>query len=125
MIVYRVSSPGDSVRVMLVANTDVCTDTAYAAVPVKIQSLWFPNVFTPDAPTNNLFRGYGVGVKDYELRVYTRWGDCIFQTKDINEGWDGTYLGVRSPVSAYLYVCNYTTLEGERRTQSGTVSLLR
>ena len=50
---------------------------------------------------------------------------CIFRTKDINEGWDGTYLGVRSPVSAYLYVCNYTTLEGEPRTVSGTVTLLR
>ena len=125
VIFYRVSSPCDSVRVMLVANTDVCTDTAYAAVPVKIQSLWFPNVFTPDAPTNNLFRGYGVKVKDYELRVYTRWGDCIFRTRNINEGWDGTYLGVRSPVSAYLYVCRYTTLDGNPRTVYGTVALLR
>ena len=51
--------------------------------------------------------------------------DCIFRTKDINEGWDGTYLGVRSPVSAYLYVCNYTTLEGEPRRVYGTVTLLR
>ena len=125
VVTYRATPPCDSVRVMLVVNTDVCADTAYASVPVKIQSLWFPNVFTPDAPTNNLFRGYGVKLKDYELRVYTRWGDCIFHTKDINEGWDGTYLGVRSPVSAYLYVCRYTTLEGEPRTVSGSVTLLR
>jgi hypothetical protein len=45
--------------------------------------------------------------------------------KLINEGWDGTYLGVRSPVSAYPYVCRYTTLEGESRTVSGTVALVR
>ena len=64
-------------------------------------------------------------MKDYELRVYTRWGDCIFRTKDINEGWDGTCHGVRSPVSAYLYVCNYSTMEGEPRTVYGTVTLLR
>ena len=122
---YRAGEVWDSVRIMLVANNDFCTDTAWIAVPVRIQNLWFPNVFTPDEPANNLFRGYGTHVKDYELSVYTRWGDCIFRTKDINEGWDGTYFGVRSPVSAYLYVCNYSTMEGEPRTVYGTITLLR
>ncbi len=122
---YRAGEEWDSVRIMLVANNDFCTDTAWIAVPSRIQNLWFPNVFTPDEPTNNLFRGYGTRVKNYELSIYTRWGDCIFRTKDINEGWDGTYLGVRSPVSAYLYVCNYSTMEGEPRTVYGTVTLLR
>ncbi len=125
VVTYRATPSCDSVRVMLVVNTDVCADTAYASVPVRIQLLWFPNVFTPDEPTNNLFRGYGTRVKAYELSVYTRWGDCIFRTKDINEGWDGTCHGVRSPASAYPYVCRYTTLEGEPRTVSGTVALVR
>ena len=122
---YRAEVESDSVCVVLAVNNDYCTDTAALCIPIKVQNLWFPNVFTPDAPENNLFRGYGTNVKDYVLKIYTRWGDCIFSTKDINEGWDGTYLGVRSPVSAYLYVCNYTTLEGEPRTVSGTVTLLR
>ena len=122
---YRAADESDSVCVVLAVNNDYCTDTAAVCIPIKVQNLWFPNVFTPDAPENNLFRGYGTNVKDYVLKIYTRWGDCIFSTKDINEGWDGTYLGVRSPVSAYLYVCNYTTLEGEPRTVSGTVTLLR
>ena len=122
---YRAGEEWDSVRIMLVANNDFCTDTAWIAVPSRIQNLWFPNVFTPDEPTNNLFRGYGTHVKDYELSVYTRWGDCIFRTKDINEGWDGTCHGVRSPASAYPYVCRYTTLEGEPRRVYGTVTLLR
>ena len=124
-VYYQAEAFDDSVDVVLVATTPTCADTARAVVPVRVQTLWFPNVFTPDAPENNLFRGYGVRVKDYELRVFTRWGDCIFQTKDITEGWDGTYLGVRSPVSAYLYVCRYTTLDGDSRTVSGTVTLLR
>ena len=122
---YRAEVESDSVCVVLAVNNDYCTDTAALCIPIKVQNLWFPNVFTPDEPTNNLFRGYGTHVKDYELSIYTRWGDCIFSTKDINEGWDGTYLGVRSPESAYLYVCNYTTLEGEPRRVYGTVTLLR
>ena len=122
---YRAEVESDSVCVVLAVNNDYCTDTAALCIHIKVQNLWFPNVFTPDAPENNLFRGYGTNVKDYVLKIYTRWGDCIFSTKDINEGWDGTYLGVRSPESAYLYVCNYTTLEGEPRRVSGTVTLLR
>ena len=122
---YRADEESDSVCVVLAVYNDYCTDTAAVCIPIKVQNLWFPNVFTPDEPTNNLFRGYGTHVKDYELSIYTRWGDCIFKSTDINEGWDGTYLGVRSPVSAYLYVCRYTTLEGEPRTVYGTVSLVR
>ena len=122
---YFASTSDDSVRVMLVVNTADCIDTATALIPVKIQSLWFPNTFTPDEPTNNVFRGYGINVKDYDLKIYTRWGDCFFHTTDPNEGWDGTYHGIKSPVSAYVYLCHYTTLDGEPRTVCSTVTLLR
>ena len=121
---YHASVSDDSVLVMLVTNTDVCTDTATRLVLVNIQSLWFPNVFTPRATENNLFRGYGTQVRDYDLRVYSRWANCIFHTSDINEGWDGTYRGKECPVGTYLYICHYTTLEGELQTASGVVTLL-
>ncbi len=122
---YRVEEMRDSVIVMLVANNDFCVDTAWATVLFKVQRLWFPNVFTPDLPTNNRFRGYGMNVKDYDLQVFTRWGDCIFHTKNLEEGWDGTYRGVKSPESAYAYLCHYTTLEGKPEVMAGTVTLVR
>jgi len=125
VLTYQASITDDSVTVMLVASTPDCSDTAHAVVPVRVQSLWFPNVFTPDLPTNNRFRGYGVNVKDYDLQVYTRWGDCIFHTKNLEEGWDGTYRGVKSPESAYAYLCHYTTLEGKQEVMAGTVTLVR
>ena len=125
IVLYRAAMTDDSVMVMLVASTGACTDTATVVVPVKFQSLWFPNVFTPDKPTNNIFRGYGTNVRDYDLWVYTRWGHHIFHTTDINEGWDGTYHGIPSPVSAYVYLCHYTTPDGDTRTVSGTVTLVR
>ena len=111
--------------ILLLVSTPDCSDTAYTSVPVRIQSLWYPNVFTPGEATNNLFRGYGVNVRDYDLKIFTRWGDCIFHTNDIDECWDGTYRGVLSPPSAYVYLCHYTTLEGEPRTVAGTVTLVR
>ena len=121
-------SPGlmdDSVVVMLINYNTVCSDTAYATVSVSRQELWFPNIFTPDEATNNLFRGYGVNIVQYDLKLFTKWGDLIFRTHNLEDGWDGTHNGIRSPVSAYVYRCDYRTLDGEPKTVVGTVTLLR
>ncbi len=124
-LVYRAGVGDDSLRVMLINYSPICSDTAYATVGVKFQELWFPNVFTPDEATNNVFRGYGVNIVQYDLQIYTKWGNRIFHTKNLEEVWDGTYHGVRSPESAYVYKCTYATLEGEKKTVVGTVVLLR
>ena len=122
---YRANVGEDSLQIMLVNYSELCSDTAYVSVLVKRQELWFPNVFTPDDATNNLFRGYGVNIDQYDLQIYTKWGNRIFHTQNMEEGWDGTCNGVRSPVSAYVYKCRYTTFDGERKTVVGTVTLLR
>ena len=124
-LVYRADVGDDSLQVMLVNYSELCSDTAYATVGVSRQELWFPNVFTPDEATNNVFRGYGVNIVQYDLQIYTQWGNRIFHTKNMEEVWDGTYNGVRSPVSAYVYKCTYATLEGEKKIVVGTVVLLR
>ena len=124
-LVYRADVGDDSLRVMLINYSALCSDTAYATVGVGHQELWFPNVFTPDEATNNVFRGYGVNIVQYDLQIYTKWGNRIFHTKNLEEVWDGTYNGVRSPVSAYVYKCTYATLEGEEKIIVGTVVLLR
>ena len=122
---YQVGLGEDSLLVMLVNYNELCSDTAYATVGVIKQELWFPNVFTPDEATNNIFKGHGVNITQYDLQVYTKWGDRIFRTHQLDEGWDGTFNGVRSPVSAYVYRCDYRTLDGAMKTVIGTVTLLR
>ena len=122
---YLASMQDDTVRVMLIATTEHCTDTATATIPVRLQSIWFPNLFTPELDENNLFRAYGNRVRNYDLKVFTRWGDCIFHTTDFYQGWDGTYHGIKSPASAYVYLVHYTTPDGEPMTATGTVTLVR
>ena len=122
---YYVGLGEDSLRVVLVNYNELCSDTAYTTVGVSRQELWFPNVFTPDESTNNIFKGYGVNIAQYDLQIYTKWGSLIFRTQNLEDGWDGTFNGVRSPVSAYAYKCTYATFDGERKTVVGTVTLLR
>lgn len=111
----------DSIRVTTIGFNGPCADTASVWIHLVKQRIFFPNIFTPDESSNNRFRGVGVNVKDYELRIFTKWGDEIFRTTDIMEGWDGR----RCPAAAYVYRCSYTTLSGRRETVTGTVVLVR
>lgn len=126
MLQYQSGVQGDSIIVMLVVGLDNCVDTAYYTVRVHHQELlWFPNVFTPTAATNNCFRGYGVYLQDYSLKIFTRWGSCFWETTNIDECWDGTRHGVPLPQGSYVYLCRYSTDTGEKHVVYGTVTLVR
>lgn len=125
-VLYGLFPPAsDSVLVSAIGYNGPCADTASVWIRIVKQDLYFPNIFTPDASVNNRFRGVGVNVKEYELRLFTKWGDEIFRTTDLQEGWDGTRNGRRCPAAAYVYRCTYTTLSGRRETLTGTFVLVR
>lgn len=89
-------------------------------------SVFFPNAFTPDGDNlNNTFRPVGRFFKDYELRIYTRWGEPVFYTTNPQQGWDGRYKGEDAPQGVYVYSAVITDSEGTRFERKGTVHLLR
>ncbi|MFO7867984.1 MAG: gliding motility-associated C-terminal domain-containing protein [Bacteroidales bacterium] len=70
--------------------------------------LTFPNTITPDLSENGEFYpvyNQGVLERDYELRIYNRWGTLLWSTTDINETWDGTYKGEVAKQDVYVYHC--------------------
>ncbi len=94
-------------------------------------SLYLPNAFTPnDDGLNDEFPSsfYGEFI-DYELLIFNRWGEQIYQTNDINSGWDGTYMGNDCQIDVYVYKISYRTQEelglSERISRVGRVSLIR
>ncbi len=131
-VTLRFSPPlDDSVWVTMTTccRHGCCADTTLG-LPVFIPEIqpsevWFPNVFTPEGESNREFRVIGVGVSDFELWIFNRWGENIFHTTDINEGWDGTYRGQLCRKAAYVYRCHCTTTAFPNKTYVGTVLLLR
>ena len=86
---------------------------------------WFPNVFTPGLDNNNHFGCQtGLNVESFELTIYNRAGLLVWESKDINQQWDGTRNGTPVPQGAYVY---YWRLKSANRIFSGigTVTLLR
>ncbi len=86
--------------------------------------VWFPNVFMPDAESNNRFGCQTVlNVVSFELTIYNRVGLRVWESTDIDQQWDGTHKGIPVPQGAYVY---FWRLKSAYRTYTGagTVTLL-
>lgn len=89
--------------------------------------LWLPNVFTPQLGTNNVFRAYGEGIAEFEMFICHRWGMVFFHSRNIEEGWDGTYRHEPCPSGTYTYLIFYRSVysPAELKRRVGTVTLIR
>lgn len=87
--------------------------------------LYVPNTFTPDSPINNIFVPKGGNIKKYELSIFNRWGNLIFTSNSIEQGWDGTYKGVKCQDGTYTWKILYTDFNHNTDQIVGHVNLLR
>ncbi len=112
---------------LTVKNMAGCTGTTTATVIVQPDFTFFvPNSFTPNGDgLNDVFKAYGTGLLDFELIISNRWGEHVFSTKNIDEGWDGTVNSEPAPPDVYVYLINYTDNMGRTKVKAGAVSLIR
>jgi len=59
------------------------------------------------------------------MQIYNRWGEKLFESDDIHQGWDGKYKEEYCPAGVYYYQMIVKTAEGKNKTVSGSVHLLR
>jgi gliding motility-associated-like protein len=87
---------------------------------------YVPSAFTPNGDgLNDLFKPkFYCFVPQFHCRIFNRWGKKIFESSDINKGWDGTYSGERLPVGTYVYYIDYKTSSGITKTVKGTIVLI-
>ena len=88
--------------------------------------VYVPNAFSPNGDGQNdvLFVRSKV-VESVLFRVYSRWGQLLFETTDMNNGWDGTYKGKLVDPDTYDYYLEVTCFGEETRFFKGNVTLLR
>ncbi len=91
-----------------------------------VESLFFPNAFTPNGDDNNdvLFLR-GSFVKEAHFVIYNRWGEKVFESNNVDNGWDGTYKGKQLSSDVFGYYLRVTCLDDEEYYEQGNVSLLR
>ena len=88
----------------------------------------FPNAFSPNGDGfNEIFNPVANQlclVENYQLQIYSRWGELIFSSNDINIGWNGIYKNTPQELGTYVYIAD-ATLSGMDMQQTGTVTLVR
>ena len=93
-----------------------------------IPDIYIPNSFTPNGDgKNDVFNIKTVyEFSEFKLVIYNRGGDMIFESEDINKGWDGTYKVKPVPLGVYVYQLTATIKDtGEQRKITGRVTLVR
>jgi gliding motility-associated-like protein len=114
----------------LVKATDTFGCAGSAAVTVTVArtlpDIFVPNAFTPAATSNNLFRPVCFGISSLEyFRVFNRWGQLLFSTSQMGQGWDGRIEGKLQESNAYLWALKGTDYTGKAISKNGTVMLIR
>jgi gliding motility-associated-like protein len=94
--------------VLIATNSQGCVDTAINTVIIDPDFvIYVPNAFTPNGDGMNDYffpKGVGISEEKYKLLIFNRWGEQIFQSDQINKGWDGTSKGSSTIVQEDVYV---------------------
>ncbi len=116
---------------LYVSTVHNCLDTAEACIHVKPEySLYIPNAFTPNGDKHNdVFYAYGTNIKEFQMLIFNRWGEEIFESDDLNKGWDGTVKNAGSSLvvqeDVYVYKVLAQDIFNKSHVYVGTVSVAK
>lgn len=132
-----------------VTVTDICDNTFTASAELDVPDIDYANVFFPDGigatfkletkddtlskEAHILNRSFGPidlpkycieDITNYEFYIFNRWGQQVFESKDIDDEWDGTNGDRKWQSDTYVWVVKYSIF-GFEKTQKGDVTLIR
>jgi gliding motility-associated-like protein len=88
--------------------------------------VFLPTGFSPNGDQiNDVFYFRGIGIKDFNLNVFDRWGELIFTTNSFSVGWDGSYKGKPAIEGTYVYTLNYTNFKKINKFLKGNLTLIK
>lgn len=124
---------------LIAISPDNCTDTTRITRAVSVEqggTMLVPNAFSPSTlgPTggtagsgtkNDVFLPIMLGVTQFEMLVFNRWGELLFESTDPTVGWDGYHRGQLCPQDVYVYKISALYSSGERVVRTGDINLIR
>jgi gliding motility-associated-like protein len=129
-VIFPFDSPGQYPVTLTVVNDHGCIDSITKYVTIVNDVLLFaPNTFTPDGDEfNQTWKVHisGIDVYDFDLELYNRWGQIIWESHDPSVGWDGTYNGKTVQDGTYTWLIRCADIvNDDKYTFEGHVTIIR
>ncbi|MDX2190606.1 MAG: PKD domain-containing protein [Bacteroidota bacterium] len=114
---------------LLLKNSELCTDSIKKKLDLTAFISDYPNAFSPNNKGDQLnerFMPYMNGIRKLEdFKIYNRYGQIVFESKNPKQGWDGKYNGIDQPIGTYIYYIKAQTGYNEVIEKNGKVTLIR
>ncbi len=138
--IHYYKNPGVYDIKLVVQTEKGCMDsvTVHRAITAKGGgTVTLPNAFTPGKSGSNggLIEGAGQndvfypvlrgGVQKYKMQVFNRWGELVYETQDVNKGWDGYYKGRLCVAGIYIYKIHAELNDGKTINKTGDLMLIQ
>lgn len=128
---HEFSVPG-TYNVWLYVETDFgCKDSIMKEITKDVDfTFYIPSAFTPNGDGKNDFffpKGTGYDPSQFEMIIFDRWGEILYETSDITKPWDGRKQGhsAISQIGVYVYQIYASEMDGDRHKYIGTVSIAK
>ena len=126
---YLYSNPGLYYVWLTVTDENNCDNSTMQTINVLEEYFSYsPNAFSPNGDgVNDLFSPVltDIDYETYDINIFNRWGDIVFQTNNYNESWDGTFQGNNLPQAVYTYKITYKTRRGLEKQERGDIILIK
>jgi gliding motility-associated-like protein len=96
----------------------------------ECSEIWIPNAFTPNGDDeNDFFLPKGINIEEFHMLIFNRWGEQLFESYELENGWDGIYQGENCPIGVYVYLIEYKAMgngnDQSKEKRQGMVTLVR
>ena len=129
----KIDSLAPGIYQVTVSDINSCSATASYLVEndstsCAVSLVIFPTAFTPNGDgMNDVFTLlYTPDIDQFKIQIYDRWGQMIYESFDITQGWDGTYKGSAQPTGTYVWFAQYNFIDKQgTKAQTGCIELIR
>ena len=122
-----VTITGETTFYLTVTDANGCSSTDQVTIFMDDTFVFFvPNIFSPNGDNeNDVFYVRGQGFKSISINIFNRWGQKVFESDDVNNGWDGTFNGQEMNTGVFVYYINLELYNGDKVQKQGNITLVR
>jgi gliding motility-associated-like protein len=122
-----IATPDQTTTYTVWVEENGCSASDQVTITIEYEPIVFvPNIFSPNSDgQNDILYVRGQGILNFTFMVYDRWGEKVYESTALENGWDGTFRGQEMIPAVFMYVVDVNFTNGSSQVISGDVTLVR